>query len=106
MTKRKDFVKKDLAQESRAYGPFIVLLNLTARRLHQLAVLHAGRASGLTSAAIQAKVDMLDERPAERQPALLHLDHLKDSSARGIHFQAQFAIGGARIQAETAVDTL
>ena len=38
--------------------------------------------------------------------AIGHLHHLINAAARRIHLDVQFAIGGARVQAQAAVDAL
>ena len=80
------------ARGARQQRPAIVLLDLRARRLHQLAVLDAGRARGFAGAAIQALVDVLNEGITEREAPLVHQNHLPDAAARRIRLQAPQAI--------------
>ncbi len=73
--------------------------------LHHAAVWHAGRAGGFAAAAGQAEADVFEVSRGDRR-ALGDLHHLIDAAAGRIHLQAQFAVGGAGVQAETTVDTL
>ena len=93
----------------------------------ELAVFDGGRAGGFAGAAVEAFIDMLDERIGDRcveagtdgselptvrrfwlldfgDLALRDMDHLMDAAARGIGFQVPEAIGGARVEAQAAVD--
>ncbi len=59
----------------------IVLLDLRARGLDQLAVLYPGRARGLAGAAIETPVDVLHESIAQCQASLVDEQHLANASA-------------------------
>jgi len=80
------------------------LLDLRASRLHQLAVLNAGRTCGLAGAAIQASIDVRDERVAKRETPLIDKDHLTNSAARRIGFLAPELICRTIIQAQSAMN--
>src|SRR5262249_7321288 len=84
---------------SRMPGPLGVRFDLRPRRLHHPAVLHTGWAGRLTSAARQAQVDVLPIRWADRRTRR-HLNHLINSTAPGVHLDAQLAIGRPGVQAE------
>ena len=87
-------------------GPLIVLLDLRARFLQQMSVLHAGGTRGLAIQAAETAVNVGNERIGQRQPALVNLQHLVDAAARRIHLRAQRAIGGAIVQTQAAVHAL
>src|SRR5215470_2131358 len=76
--------------------------NLRAGVFHHAAVAHSGRTSRLAPTARQAKADMFHVGIRNRR-AVGNLHHLVDATARGIHFQTQFAIGGAGIQTKSAM---
>ena len=103
---REQAAKNEIARHAREKWPLVVLLDLRARRFHQLAVFHAGGARRLARAAIQALIDVLDEGIAQRQSALVDQNNLANSSARRIGFQAPQFVGGAMIQAQAAVNAV
>src|SRR6266850_935527 len=79
-------------------------LDKRAGAFYDAAILDAARTRRLTGAAIEAAVDVGDERLGNRQLPLVHLRNLVDAPARRIHLRPQHAIGGARVQAEAAMD--
>ncbi len=87
-------------------GRSVILLDLRARRFHQLAVLDARGAGRLAGAAIQALIDMFYEGIAQRQAALIDQHDLANTSARRIGFQAPEFVGGAVIQAQAAMNAV
>ena len=102
----KQAAKNKIPRQSREKWPLVILFDLRARRLHQLAVLDARGARRLARAAIQALIDMLDEGVAERQTALVHQHDLADSPARRIGFEAPEFVGRAVIQAQAAMNAV
>ena len=58
-------------------------LDLGARGLDQLAVLHPGGTRRLTSAAVQAAIDVTDERNPERETSFLDQHDLADADGQG-----------------------
>ena len=88
------------------------MLNLRACEFHQLAVFDAGRAGGFAGAAVKTFVDVIDEGvrdwrgslPSAGKTALRNVDHLADAPARRIGFEVPKSIGGAGVQAKTAVN--
>ena len=87
-------------------GRFRVGRDFGPRGLDQPPVLHSGRTRGLTGAARQAEIDMLDVIVVDLHAPFGDLDHLIDAPARGIHLDAQLAVGRASVEAEPTVDTL
>src|SRR5882724_5841501 len=79
-------------------------LDQRARAFYDAAILDAARTRRLTGAAIEAAVDVGDERLGNRQLPLVHLSNLVDAPARRIHLRSQHAIGGARVQTQPAMD--
>src|SRR4029453_19499425 len=77
---------------------------LAARLLEHAPVGHAGRAHGLAGAGVEALVEGVDELVVGRDPALGEPAHQVDAAARGVRLDLELAIGGARGEAETAVD--
>ncbi len=82
----------------------ILLLDLRARQLDQFSVFDARGAGRLARAAIEAAIDVRDERVAQFQAALIHEQHLPHAPARRIRFLAPQPVGGAVIEAEPAVN--
>ena len=76
------------------------------RRLDQTPVLHARRTGGLTGAARQAEIDVLDVIVVDLHLPFGDLDHLIDASTRGVHLNTQLAVSRARVEAEPAVNAL
>ncbi len=95
-----------IARHAGEKWPPVILLDLRARRFHQLAVFDARGAGRLARAAIEALIDMLYEGIAERQAALVHQHDLADSSARRIGFEAPEFVRGAMIQTQAAVNAV
>src|SRR5258706_4874161 len=81
----------------------IVAFNFYARVFHQLAVLDAGRARGLTRAAVQAFVDVLYEAGIDGHFALFDANHLIDPAAWRISFEMPQPEGRTMIQAQAEV---
>ena len=80
-----------------------IRLNLRARILHHASISHAGRAGGFAAPAGQAEIDMLPVGFSDGR-AGGHLHHLVDAPARRIHLEAEFAVRGAGIETQPAVD--
>ena len=93
-----------IPREAREKWPPVILLDLGASGFDQLAVLDAGGTCGLARAAIQALIDVLHERFAEREPPLIDQHHLTDSAARRIGFEAPEFIRRAMIQTQAAMN--
>src|ERR1700704_5788636 len=82
----------------------VVTFDARASVFDELAVLHSGRAGGFASTAVEAFVDVIDERIGDRKIAQLDVDHLVDAAPRRIGFEIPEAVGGAGVETETAVD--
>ena len=93
------------AKEAREEGPLDPVFDVGASSFHQATVLHPGRTGGFAATAGQAKIDVFLIGVSDGS-AVLHLNHLIDAASRRIHFQVQFAVGGASVQAQAAVDAL
>ena len=76
--------------------------DIGAGRFHQAAVLDTGRAGAFAAAAGEAQIDMFAVGVADRLP-FGDLHHLIDAPARRVHFNAQFAVGGAGVQTQAAM---
>lgn len=82
----------------------VILLYLGASAFHDVPVLHAGRAGGLTGEAAEAAVDVRDEGIGDRQIAVVDLQDLVNASARRVGFESKNAVCRALLQAQSAVD--
>jgi hypothetical protein len=82
----------------------MMLFNVIACVLQQVAILDATRTSHFAGAASEAEIDVMDGRIAQRLPALLQCSHQVDASAWRIVFIAGFQIRRARRQAKTAMN--
>jgi hypothetical protein len=102
----KQFAKNKLARDASEERPPVVALDDGAGVFHELAVFDGGRAGSFAGAAVEAFVDVIDERSGDRSAsgcgghgitpptgrrlglrglgelALRDLDHLVDSAAR------------------------
>ena len=78
-------------------------LDLPARVLDELVVLHARRARGHARHAAQAVVPRVDLREGHRPVLLVAGAHEQDAPARGVHLLAPQDVRRARRQAEAAV---
>src|SRR5947209_8457327 len=80
-----------------------MLFDLCPCSFDDVTVLHARRTGGLTRAAIQAAIDVCNERLADRQPAGIDLQYLVDTPAWRVHFHAQHPIRRAMVQTKPAM---
>jgi hypothetical protein len=76
----------EIARDAREPRPPILALDPGAGVFDECAVLNARWAGGFASPAIQAQVDVADERVAELETPLVHEQHLADASAGRIRF--------------------
>src|SRR5260370_15533518 len=81
-----------------------MFLDLRSRTFDDASIFHARGTRGFAGATIEAAIDVVDERIANRQPSLVDQQHLVDASAGGIHLRAQHAVGWTLIQAQPAMD--
>ena len=77
-----------------------------AKRLDQLAVLHAGGTGGFAGAAIEAELEMPLDARRELQPPVGDGPHQVDAAARTIVLVASFDVRRAGRRAEAAVDAV
>src|SRR5712692_8006452 len=103
---REYLVEENAAEETFQVRTLVESFNLSPGRLNQPAVFDARRARRLAGPAVETKIHMPDETFPNRQPPAFHLDHLVDPPARRVHLEAQFAVRGAGVQAEAAVNAL
>ena len=101
-----DLVVREPPQQARWQAPAHGGLDLREGALDQPSVLDARGAGGLAGPARQAQLDVLDVVGPGRRAALADLHHLVDPPPGRIHLHAQFAVGGTRVEAESAVDAL
>ena len=109
---RQQMAEDKVAGDAREKWPGIIAFDARAGVFDELAVLHAGRAGGFASAAVQTFVDVIDEAGADGhrplsgigEGGLLHADHLADAPARRIGLEVPEPVGGTRIEAQAAVD--
>ena len=78
--------------------------DLPARFLEHAAVGHARRAHRLARAAVEALVEVVEQRIAGPDAALGEAAHQVDAAARRVGLDLELAIGGAGGEAEPAVD--
>src|SRR5579872_1085734 len=100
----KQAAKYEIAREAREKWPPIILFNLRASCFDQLAVFDARGTCGFARSAIQAPIDVRDERVAKREMALVDKYHVTNSAARRIGFQAPEFVRRTIIQAQAAVN--
>ena len=103
---RKDLVEENTAEETFQVRTLVKPFNLSPGRLNQPAVFDPRRARRLAGPAVETKIHMPYETFPNRQPPAFHLDHLVDPPAGRVHLEAQFAVRGAGVQAEAAVNAL
>ena len=99
---------RNTARRSRRWSerPRHGALDLGPRRLHKLAVLHAGGADGLAGAAVEALVHLLaKDGGIDGRRGLRRLSDELDAAARRRGSTVQLAIGRAVRQAQAAMDT-
>ena len=92
--------------EALGQGAGAVLGHLGAGRLHHAAVGDAGGAGGLAGAALQAEVEVRGDAVGESDAALVHALHEGDAPAGGLGLDAELDVGGADLEAESAMDAL
>ena len=100
--RRQKFPKNEIAGSSAEPGAARIRFNLGARGLHQSPVLHSRRTGAFATPAGEAEIDVFPIGIADGL-SLGDLNHLIDAPARRIHFDAEFAIGGTGVEAETAM---
>ena len=86
-------------------GTRIRLLDMRARMIHQMHVVHPGRASRHAGKTRQAAVDVLDGFLVGRAIVLQHVLDQVDAATRRVQLIPQHLIGGTGRSAKTAVDT-
>jgi hypothetical protein len=109
---RQQLAENEIARKARKKRTAIVACDACAGVLDELAVFDARGAGGFASAAIEAFIDMVDETGSERKDLLrgiglrggLDADHLADAAARRVRLEIPKAVGGAGVEAESAVD--
>ncbi len=82
----------------------IVAFDVRAGVLDEFSVFDAGGAGGFASAAVEAFVDVIDERFGDGLLVQLDLDHLVDAPARRVGLEVPQPIGGTGVEAEAAMD--
>ena len=78
---------------------------MLASVVHQMLVIHTGRAGGHAGQTGQAAIDMGDDLGCGRRICLEHLLHEIDTAARTVELVAQGHIGRTGRGAEPAMDT-
>ena len=82
----------------------IVAFDVRAGVLDEFSIFDAGGAGGFASAAVEAFVDVLDERIGDGLLVQLDLDHVVDAATGRVGFEVPKAVGGTGIEAQAAVD--
>src|SRR4051794_8408010 len=95
-------------EDRRAVGPLapaarLAALELRARALDQLVVLHPGRAGGHAGHAAQAAVEVRDHLGRDLLALLVADPHEQDPPPRRVHLVLEHRVARARGQAEAAV---
>src|SRR5215469_7654051 len=101
---RKQAAIHTIANGARATRTLEIASDLRAGEFNELAVFDAGWAGSFAGAAVEAAVDVSDERFAEFEAALIDESHLADAAAGRVGFVVPEAICGAGVQAEAAVN--
>jgi hypothetical protein len=83
-----------------------MLLEIYARMLDQLAVMHSRRTRGFTPATLKAKVKMTYRVAVEFELALGQRFHQVDTAPWRVHLGARQCICGAGFEAESAMDAI
>ena len=81
-------------------------LNFGTGGFDEFAVFDARGAGGFTGAATEAKGHVFQVASVHGSGTCGDLNHLVDAAAGGIHFNAEFPVCRAGVEAEAAVDTL
>src|SRR5216683_1864640 len=104
MRLREKMPENKVARGAGEPGAGIVALDARAGVLDELSVFDAGRAGGFAGAAVEAFVDVVDERFGDGLLVQLDLDHLVDAATGRIGFEVPEPIGGTGVEAEAAMD--
>src|SRR5882757_288848 len=94
----------DPAHDARQQRTFVMLLDLRARALDDVSVLHSRRTCSLAGETTETAIDVRDERIADGKTSGVHLQHLIDAPARRIHLRAKYAISWTMVQTQSAMD--
>src|SRR3974390_2002518 len=101
--RRQDVGIEVLAPSLSQPRPPVVRRNLRARPFQQTAVGHTRRTRCLAVQATETAINVRDERVTQRQPPLVHLHDLVDTSARRIHLCSEGAIRWTVCETKPAV---
>lgn len=104
--------ENEITRDAIKPGALVIALDASASVFNEFAVLDAGGAGGFASAAVEAFVDVIDKGIGDGdvsvdfvvELALRDANHLVDAAARGIGLEIPKAVGGARVQAQAAMD--
>ena len=94
----------EIARETREERALIFVLDAGACVFDQSSVPDSGRAGGFAGAAVEAFVNMLDEWFGDGEFTLLNKKHLANAPTGRIRFKMPQPVGGAVVEAESAVD--
>ncbi len=89
--------ENEIARDAGEPGAGIVALDARAGVLDEFFIFDAGGAGGFASAAVEAFVDVLDERIGDGLLVQLDLDHLVDAPTGRVGFEVPKAIGGTGV---------
>ena len=81
----------------------MIALDECARAFNQAAIVDAGRAGGLASAATEAQIEMARGIVVELDAAFGERLHQIDSAARRVHLASRHDVGRTGLGAESAV---
>src|SRR6202158_4716702 len=103
----REHIESETAEATRepAAARTVLLCDVRARRLDEMAVWDTRRADPLARAACEAAVEMQARRVAGRS-ALEHADHQVDAAARRLRLETRDLIGRAGFETHPAVDAL
>jgi hypothetical protein len=101
---REEESKDEAAGQPGCGGSAAVAEDLGSGFFHELAIADAGRADGLTVAALEAKVEVADDGLADGDTALAQRAHEVEPAAGRLGLQTELPVGGAVVEAEAAVD--
>jgi len=94
----------EIAREACEERALVFVFDAGACVFDQSPVPDSGRAGGFAGAAIEAFVNVVNERFGDREFALLNKKHLANAPPGRIRFEMPQPVGGAVVEAESAVD--
>ena len=96
--------ENEIARGAGEPGAGIVAFDVRAGVLDEFSIFDAGGAGSFASAAVEAFVDVIDERFGDGLVVQFDLNHLVNAATGRIGFEVPQPIGGTGVEAEAAMD--